>query len=121
MCPSIRACIHRAGPVGLPPRWFCCLNFVHNPDPQVNASRAGVGIAALIYALLLSLVVIADAKRHDEGNHCMARQEWAAKLRVQLAELEQKLHAPGTTGMHQRVVYTRRPQPLSVGQLPVTV
>ena len=36
-------------------------------------------------------------------------------------ELEQKLHAPGTTGMHQRQVSTRRPRPLSAGQVPVTV
>jgi hypothetical protein len=36
-------------------------------------------------------------------------------------ELEQNLQAPGTTGTHQRVVSTRRPRPLSVGQLPVTV
>ena len=40
-------------------------NLVQNPDPQVRASRAGVGIAAPIYTLLLSLV-IAEAKRHDE-------------------------------------------------------
>ncbi len=41
---------------------------VQNPDPQVRVSRAGVGIAAPIYILLLRLsLVIAEAKRHDEG------------------------------------------------------
>ena len=65
---------------------------VQNPDLQVRASRAGVGIAAPIYTLLLSLV-IAAAKRHDEGGRCVVAQERLAQLRAQIAEVEQEVHA----------------------------
>ena len=82
----------------------------------MNASRAGVGIAALIYALLLSLVGIADANRHDEGHHCMATQEWVAKLRVQLAEFEQKLHVecPASVWAGGLALPVRQPLPDAV-------
>ena len=71
---------------------------VQNPDPQVRASRAGVGIAAPIYTLLLSLV-IADAKRHDEGGRCVVAQERLAQLRAQIAEVEQEVQAACSAGV----------------------
>jgi hypothetical protein len=71
---------------------------VQNPDPQVRASRAGIGIAAPIYTLLLSLV-IADAKRHDEGGRCVVAQERLAQLRAQIAEVEQEVQAACPAGV----------------------
>ena len=71
---------------------------VQNPDPQVRASRAGVGIAAPIYTLLLSLV-IAEAKRHDEGGRCVVAQERLAQLRAQIAEVEQEVQAACSAGV----------------------
>ena len=70
----------------------------YNPDPQVRASRAGVGIAAPIYALLLSLV-IANAKRHDEGGRCMVAQERLAQLRTQIADVEQEVQVACSAGV----------------------
>jgi hypothetical protein len=72
---------------------------VQNPDPQVRVSRAGVGIAAPIYTLLLSLV-IAEAKRHDEGGRCMVAQERLAQLRAQIAEVEQEVQAACSDAPH---------------------
>ena len=78
--------------------WFSPETLVQNPDPQVRASRAGVGIAAPIYTLLLSLV-IAEAKRHDEGGRCMVAQERLAQLRAQIAEVEQEVQAACSAGV----------------------
>ena len=78
--------------------WFSPETLVQNPDPQVRASRAGIGIAAPIYTLLLSLV-IAAAKRHDEGGRCVVAQERLAQLRAQIAEVEQEVHVACSAGV----------------------
>ncbi len=65
----------------------------------MRASRAGVGIAAPIYTLLLSLV-IAEAKRHDdEGGRCVVAQERLAQLRAQIAEVEQEVQFACSAGV----------------------
>ena len=55
-------------------------------------SRAGIRVAAPIYLLLLSLVVAA-ARRHDEGGRCMAAQQRLSELRAEIAVAEQEVQA----------------------------
>ena len=61
-------------------------------------SRAGIRVAAPIYLLLLSLVVAA-ARRHDEGGHCMAAQQRLSELRAEISVAEQEVQAACSAGI----------------------
>ena len=61
-------------------------------------SRAGIGIAASIYLLLLSLVVAA-AMRHDAGGRCMAAQQRLSALRAEIAVAEHEVQAVCSAGV----------------------
>ena len=86
------------GSTGNGPGWFSPETLGQNPDPQVRASRAGFGIAAPIYTLLLSLV-LAEAKRHDEGGRCVVAQERLAQLRAEIAVAEQEVQVACSAGV----------------------
>ena len=61
-------------------------------------SRAGIGIAAPIRALFLSLIMVA-ARRRDEGDLCIVAQQRLAQLRAQIAEFEQETQIACSAGV----------------------
>ena len=70
-------------------------------------SRAGIGIAAPICALFLSLVMVAASLR-DEGGLCIVAQQRLAQLRAQIAEFEQEAQIACSAGV---VFAFDRPRP----------
>ncbi len=65
---------------------------------QPKMSRASIEIAAPIYFFLLSLVVAA-ARRHDEGGRCVAAHLRLSELRAEIAVAEHEVQAACSAGV----------------------
>jgi hypothetical protein len=65
---------------------------------QAKMSRASIEIAAPIYLLLISLVVAA-ARRHDEGGRCVAAHLRLSELRAEIAVAEHEVQAACSAGV----------------------
>jgi hypothetical protein len=80
------------------------------PGPQVRMSRTGIGIAAPIYTLLLSLVM-AETRRHDEGGRCTVAQQRLAQLRAEIQKVEQEADVACSAGVTVAPDPPRPPMP----------
>ena len=69
------------------------------------------GFAARIFLLLL--LVVADARLHDDGGLCMSAQQRLAKLRAEIKEAEQKAEAACSANVNPDALH----YPAWVGEL----